>query len=284
MEAALSIIIKTFQRPDSLRRLLDSIREAGLRYPVIVADDGQESVKDMLDTDYQDLPIQYLRLAFDTGLSEGRNQLVKAVRSPYFILCDDDYAFDQRADFERALTVMQYNQIDILGGAYYNYVNIPNFAVFIRQLTHPFRLTRYFLNQYQVSRYIGTFKVKETSCELIISNQEPAGEFVTCDLVNNFFIADTKKVLAMGGWDKQLKMGEHEDFFLRAKNAGLKVAFLKNFGTKHYPAIPVKNSLYAAYRKRAADYKKLFAKKHGFEVYTEKQQESGKLLFTIDTK
>ena len=74
-------------------------------------------------------------------------------------------------------------------------------------------------------------------------------------------------------------MGEHEDFFLRAKQAGLKVAFLSGFGTGHYPAIPIKNSAYNQYRVRAAYYKQLFVKKNGFKKYTEKEVETGKILF-----
>ncbi len=44
------------------------------------------------------------------------------------------------------------------------------------------------------------------------------------DIVLNFFVGRTVRVREMGGWDARLKMGEHQDFFLRAKRAQLGVA------------------------------------------------------------
>lgn len=44
------------------------------------------------------------------------------------------------------------------------------------------------------------------------------------DIVLNFFAARTDAVRQMGGWDARLKLGEHQDFFLRAKQAHLGVA------------------------------------------------------------
>lgn len=259
-----------------------------MHYLILIADDSKMSSEDLIKSEFSDLPITYLNLPFDTGLSEGRNVLVNHVSTDYFLLCDDDYVFESRTDLDRALEVLKENKLDIVGGEYYNYVNIPNLKVFVRQITHPFRLLRFFLHRYKRSAYIGNFVMKDKDCELQVSYLPPEKEITRCDLVNNFFIAHTATVRSMGGWDKELKMGEHEDFFLRAKQKGLQVAFLANFGTGHYPAIPVKNSAYDQYRVRAADFKRRFVKKHGFVNYIEKEISTGKVLFeysqTLNTK
>jgi GT2 family glycosyltransferase len=279
MNISLSIVIKTFNRPVSLFNLLRSIQRLQMPYPVLIADDSQQSSKGLVLKTFPNLPISYLELPFDTGLSAGRNILVDHVKTDCFLLCDDDYVFDERTDLPGAYRCLAENQIDILGGSYYNYVNIPNLKVFVRQLTHPRRLLRFFFNRYQTSRYIGRFNITGNRCELLISHNKPQKSPCACDLVNNFFIARTGRVKAFGGWDKDLKMGEHEDFFLRAKQHGLKVAFSNGLGTRHYPFIPVKNSAYNNYRVRAAHFKALFVKKHGFRSYLEKEAESGKILF-----
>lgn len=279
MNIPLSIIIKTFERPLALLNLLRSIKQLQLTYPIFIADDSRVSSEKIIKQAFPDLTITYLNLPFDTGLSEGRNILVNTVKTSHFLLCDDDYVFDKRTDLNMAFECLQSNGLDIIGGEYYNYVNIPSFKVFIRQLAHPFRLKRFFLKQYKLSAYIGNFVIHNNDCELLVSVNSAKEKVTRCDLVNNFFIANTDSVRSMGGWDKELKMGEHEDFFLRAKQSGLKVAFLSGFGTGHYPAIPVKNSAYNQYRVRAANFKQLFVKKHGFKKYTEREKESGKLLF-----
>ena len=216
MSISLSIIIKTFNRPASLINLLRSIQRLQMPYPVLIADDSRQSSKALVEKLFPALNITYLELPFDTGLSAGRNILVDHVKTDCFLLCDDDYVFDERTDLPRAYQSLQQNQLDILGGSYYNYVNIPNLKVFVRQLNHPRRLMRFFFNRYQTSRYIGRFNIAGDRCELLISHNKPSQSPHPCDLVNNFFIARTERVKAFGGWDGELKMGEHEDFFLRA--------------------------------------------------------------------
>ena len=52
---------------------------------------------------------------------------------------------------------------------------------------------------------------------------------VRCDLTSNSFMAKTKDVLEVGGWSRELKVGEHHDLFLRLKGAGKKVAWCPTF-------------------------------------------------------
>jgi hypothetical protein len=134
----------------------------------------------------------------------------------------------------------------------------------------------YLFNDFETNRYLGTFNFESKNrCELLITNKSKA-DLYYCDLVNNFFIAKTATIKEMGAWDPMLKMGEHEDFFYRAKKHKLLVAYLPGFGTKHFPVI---KSNYKKYRLRAAQFKNMFVLKHQFESYIEIQTDSNMVMF-----
>jgi hypothetical protein len=55
-----------------------------------------------------------------------------------------------------------------------------------------------------------------------------------CDLVANFFVARTTAVRdRLNGWDNELKVSEHVEFFLRAKQRGLRVAYAPSVSVNH---------------------------------------------------
>src|SRR2546427_13209337 len=95
-----TIIIKTFERYDSLSYLLSSIAKMNLPCPVMIADDSRTSYKDDIQRKYGRLIKDYIVLPFDSGLSKGRNVLVDNVRTKYFLLCEDDFIFEERPDMQ----------------------------------------------------------------------------------------------------------------------------------------------------------------------------------------
>uniref|UniRef100_UPI0025C11411 glycosyltransferase family 2 protein n=1 Tax=Halodesulfovibrio sp. TaxID=1912772 RepID=UPI0025C11411 len=84
------------------------------------------------------------------------------------------------------------------------------------------------------------------------------------DIVLNFFMARTESIRRVG-WDPELRLGEHKDFFIRAKEHGLKCTVLDNVSIFHFPE---QSDDYAEYRNRARAYEMLAFKKHG--IYAEK--------------
>jgi hypothetical protein len=52
----------------------------------------------------------------------------------------------------------------------------------------------------------------------------PVPDCYYSDMVDNFFLADVETIRQVR-WDKYFKLGEHEDFFWRAKQLGVKSAF-----------------------------------------------------------
>lgn len=274
----ISVLIKTFERPRSLKALLRSLQHHCPQCPVLVADDGRDNLEQQLRLEFPRLRLSYFHLPFDTGLSAGRNYLVQRTTTPYFVLCDDDFVFDKRADIERAVECLQSGALDIVGGDFYNYIKIMNVETFLRHAKRPANMFQFITNRFKISRYIGNFQIDGTHCVLSVSQKAPPSSPWPCDLVNNFFVARTAAISELGGWDPELKLGEHEDFFLKAKQRGLKVVYLPGFGTRHYPVI---KSDYKKYRIRALQFKKLFVKKNGFTSYRETNADTGEILFEI---
>jgi glycosyltransferase involved in cell wall biosynthesis len=275
----LTIIIKTFERKKSLFKLLLSIERYFPNVSVVIADDSLNGLEQELKR-FVKLNITYLKLPFDTGLSFGRNEALKAVKTQYFLLCDDDFEFDERARVKEVLEDIQKHQYDIIGGDFYNYTTIGNFRTLVRfLLKEPKKFYTILSKKFSVSRYIGFFNIKsDDECNLELSNLPQTNYLTICHMVNNFFVANTKSIQLIGGWDANLKLGEHEDFFYRAYKANLKVYYCNLFGTKHFPVI---TSNYKAYRLRSLGFKMQFAKIHGFKNYKEILKDNNTVQFEI---
>ena len=68
-----------------------------------------------------------------------------------------------------------------------------------------------------------------------------------CDIVRNFFLAKTE-VLIENPWDDELKVAEHEDFFIRLKqNTFYKVVWTPDIQAKY---IGIREGKYDQYRRR----------------------------------
>jgi glycosyltransferase involved in cell wall biosynthesis len=87
----ISVGIKTFMRTDKLQLCLESLRQQEWRQ-VIVADDGPIDAEreQLYDRFAGQLPLNLVRLPFDTGLSAGRNEIVRQCQTPYLLMLDDD--------------------------------------------------------------------------------------------------------------------------------------------------------------------------------------------------
>ena len=82
-------------------------------------------------------------------------------------------------------------------------------------------------------------------------------------------MARTDDVRAVGGWDEDLKLNEHGEFFLRVMQRGFGVAYLPDVTVRHWCA---RSEHYHKYRDR--DYVGLAMSKHGISVYTDMMSRS----------
>lgn len=152
-----TFIIHTFKRPECLKKLQDSIKKFYPDTPMLVYDDSED----------------------DKGLSWGRNYLVSQVKTPYYLLLDDDFVFTPNTKVE--LLLDRIKDHDIVGGSLFQ--------------------------DGEIRHYEGRYELKEGHLKYIPSTTEPL------DFVFNFFLAKRE----VTGWDERLKMAEHTAFFLSNK-------------------------------------------------------------------
>ena len=248
----ITVIIKTFERPRSLFRLLKSLRKHYPRIPIVIADDSRVSSEADVRKAFPDLRMEFHTMPFDSGASAGRNLCLRQVRTPYFLLCDDDFVFDRRADLELAQDLLEQHDLDLLGGLYYDV-----FPLSAREALKDLLSFRFFRLRNQLSmqgvarRFFGNL-VTQADGSVKLEQIPYTDPLVRCDLVQNFFLARTQRVRdTVGGWDDKLKIGgEHEAFFYKAKGTGLRVGNSERFGIVHYQET---NKTYQGFRDRARD-------------------------------
>lgn len=253
----MTFIIKTFNRPQSLLRLLKSIENKYPRNKIIIADDSKKSYKSLVHRKYQNLDINYLELSFDVGLSEGRNIMLQKIETEYFLLLDDDFEFDERTNVADTFEKLKEGNYDILGGEIYNKVYLDTIYSILWCCKNPKRFIDVIRGVESPATYTGYIKEENSKCEIKFNKNKDnfiEGKIYDCDIVPNFFIARTESIKKLGGWQPEYaKVGEHEVFFIRAKRNKLKVGYLCGFGVKHYPK---KTLNYNKYRNRNSKLRK----------------------------
>jgi GT2 family glycosyltransferase len=242
LERDLTVVMKTFHRPRTAALAVEHLRR---RYPeirLLVADDGRAEFA------FEHERAEVVRLPFDSGISAGRNALLARVETGFFVLMDDDHFFSRRTRLERMLAMLEAGGYDIL--ACHVYRRRPTQRLFPKR-----RLDGFFLDL----RVEG-----DTLVLLEPSGPQPRGHRA-CDAVENFFVARTERVRAMGGWDERLKVAEHLDFFMRAKRAGLKVGYTPRAAVDHVHIHRERTApAYAEFRgTRQAQFRRIWFETHG---------------------
>jgi len=175
----LTAIVKTFERPKMLHRLITGLR---LHYPdltVIVADDSNRP--------QPVAGVTTVQLPFRSGVSVGRNAALEQVETGYVLNLDDDFFITSRSGISSALAAMKRNpEIDLMGG---RVVDLPLFrtADYSRPALHK--------------------KVERPRGEI--------GGFPIYNIVPNYFLARTQR-LRLVRWDPEIRVLDHTDFFSRA--------------------------------------------------------------------
>jgi glycosyltransferase involved in cell wall biosynthesis len=254
----ITITIKTFERPKCLERLLESISRGGWGGPVLVADDSLDPQPDRVLAAFGGLVTEYLCMAFNSGASAGRNLLLRQVTTPYMLLCDDDFVFDDRTDINRLRDLIDSFELDLIGGVYYDRMH-PDLLKAAAALAR--------LDWYHLLLRSGIEIPRKT-----YFNFEPCDghrwrlkdiaytrPVVRCDFVSNFFLARTQALIqTAGGWEESLKVGQHQEFFFRAQKAGLRVGHTEEVGVLH---LMEHTPLFKRFRRRgSAMIPKMFAK------------------------
>jgi glycosyltransferase involved in cell wall biosynthesis len=183
LDRELTVVVKTFERPTIIARLVASIRTRYPTLPIIVVDDSREP--------RAIAGVETVVLPYDSGVSAGRQAGLDRVRTPFVMVLDDDFVFFRGTDLAAGLRrIAAQPRIDILGG---QLIDLP----LLRRRRPP----------------IG--QIFATDATPLLPIGSTLDGLTICDKVANFYIARTER-LRLVGWDAVLKRVDHADFFTRA--------------------------------------------------------------------
>jgi glycosyltransferase involved in cell wall biosynthesis len=194
----LTAIIRTFERPKALHRLVKSIRRFHPAMKVLVADDGVEATS-CKQTDY-------FRLPSEKGQAAALNALLARVRSPYFLVLDDRAEIHRDSQLLALLELVASDRLDVAAGA----------------LVGCQKKLWFFTKRNPLAQH-GLLEIAGDRVALLAGSRSQGDGFWWCDVVGNFFVARTDRVRAMGGWDPELRDDAREEFFVRAHRHGIRV-------------------------------------------------------------
>jgi len=202
MNDKVTLIIKTFERPECLNRLLESIRWFYPFIRIVIADDSREKTPIVSIPESLQKNIHHISLPFDSGIAYGRNHALAEVTTPFVVTLDDDFVFTKDTKLEVWLEILENSNIDIVGG------NVANH-----------RYEACFNIEDGVLRYLHTHRGEEYGCKLY-------------DIVLQFWMGKTSEIRKFGAWDNDFKRIDHSVFFLRALNK-IKIAYCNKVSVDH---------------------------------------------------
>lgn len=195
MKDKVTLIIKTFERPKCINRLIYSVK---MKYPnlrMIVADDSRES-RSLAG-------VEHLRMPYDRGVSAGRNLALSKVDTPFVVTLDDDFVFNDKTNLKNWLDILEETNLDLVGG------NVDG---------HP--------------AYNASLHIEDNA---LVFKSEPVGaegEFFLWNIVLQFWMGRTDKIKEIGGWDDDFKTVDHIIFFARSIGK-LKIGHCQCVGVGH---------------------------------------------------
>jgi len=151
-------------------------------------------------------------LPFDTGLSYGRNEMVKDVKTLYTLYVDDDLIFSEKSDVLHHLSFMENNpHYDMVCGV------------------NPDEITGFTDPKFKwVKKENNFYTLKRDSQSQFKKVKHPFLDISETHLGMNYFIAKTS-TLIQTPWINELKLREHTPFFADWFLAGNKVVISNNF-------------------------------------------------------
>jgi len=233
-------MVKTLMRPEGLGKLLESIRRYYPELPVIVVDDSPEPYPEVSAR----FPfVHHQTFPFDVGIGHCLNWVLDTVDADYVVLLEDDFQFCEKTDIPRLVVPVKTGLYDIMGGGC---MNMNNGA--------------------QLQRFVGRFRFvpvneDDMTVEIDHFDVDQLQGITPCDVALNFFAARVD-VLKDLGWDEELKVARHMDFFLRARAAGLTVGYHPKVLIEHHTYQD--SWQYAELRsQRLPTFQQMFYDKHG---------------------
>ena len=213
-----TFIFKSFERQKQARALVKSIRKYYPGTRMVIADDSSSPLQ--IPSIAGDLTI--IQMPFNSGLSKGLNLALAEVDTPFLMRMDDDELLTRHVNLASELHFLHsHPEIDLVGMPCIDACKPISVKKSIRTYSK--------------------FDMREAPLPLKIPNGTVADEnHIVFGKVPNIFLARTESVKEVG-WDDNIRMIDHHDFFFRA--AGILVSVLStnsvvfhnhNFFSPHY--------------------------------------------------
>lgn len=232
MEYKIAIILTTFIRDNlliqTLQTIVDNYTEGCI---LLIADQGYRSEEKNTMYDYikSQIPVEIHYLPFDSGLSFGRNFLVKRAKElniPYCLLTADSIQFSEHYIFDNIINFLMTNEKHVLVG----------FELDGSKCGWEYNYTL------QKDGFHFTYSNESTLWNEI--------SFKKIDICRNIFLAKTEALIA-SPWRDELKLGEHEIFFNDLKEKNYNCFWTDSIKFKRKSN---KNDEYSTYRDRFGKY------------------------------
>lgn len=249
-----TVLIKTFERPRVLRRLVESVRRLYPGLGIVIADDSRVPRRVEGATT--------IALPYDSGISAGRNAGLAAIETPFFVLCDDDLVFFRGTRLAPLLRRMRaHPEIDLVGGRALDLPHYRDVDTRGRRALTAASKARRGSPARRAEELDGAPPTPLRRGHAEDAQAEaPGGTLAGLErreVVRNFFVGRTERVRQVG-WDPQLKLVEHADFFARARGV-LTVAYDPELAVLH--ARTPFDAPYMRHREDVARYQALLALK-----------------------
>lgn len=236
-----TIMVKTMGRMDKVFNLVSSCSNMYPEIKFIVSDDAAN----LTQTTGDKKKFYYLALPYDVGLSAGRNRMLELIETEYFVTLDDDFTCDANSKIDVLLHALE---TEGSGGTVYD----------IAAAKNPADEGRFGLD------FCGHMSVRSQVLHLEPGKYESHQDCHRVDFVPNIFLGRTASFKNVIQWDETLKLGEHEDFFLRAKAKGIKTLTCPSISFQHNQVEHwLKKTAYDVLRNRVYDFWRDSLKKHG---------------------
>jgi len=200
-----TFVIPTHERADQIVWLISSLVVLPFSKEIIVVDSSRK-VNNILKLTNG---LHYFHLDSNPGISASRNLWLSHVDTENCIFMDDDFQLGSKtrlSEFISNFESISQDWLDLLGWWVKN-IWTENFD------------------------FHGTYSFYKGILFHFIGNRNMQWRL---EVIHNYFIAKTQKVLDISWWDEQLKFArEHDDFFLRARNAWVYVDYNPDYEINH---------------------------------------------------
>lgn len=215
-----TIMFKSFERQEQARALVRSIWKYYPGVRIVIADDSASHLfvparpgKDIL---------KIIQMPFNSGLSKGLNLALAEIETPFMVRLDDDVLFTRRTDLASELRfLLAHSEVDLVGMPWIDACK----AISTKR---------------DIKAYM-RIDMREAPLHLKIPHGTKIDkEHIVLGKVSNAYLARTESIRKIG-WDDNIRMIDHHDFFYRA--AGILVSALSldsvlfhnhNFFSPHY--------------------------------------------------